>query len=79
MQALVHYMKEQAKQQDIRDRDRAVQEKVQQLQQEMLMHLVFLCLINQTLESKIQDDSLDPSSAEYRTKARELLQNYFTN
>ena len=39
------------------------------------MQLVFLCLINQTLEEKVKEESLDPTSADYHTKARELLQN----
>ena len=68
-------MKEQAKQRDIRERDREVQEKVQQLHQEMLMRLVFLCIIYKELEKAVTKDDLDPTSNEYHSQAREVLQN----
>ena len=73
-QALVYYMREQAKKRDIRERDREVQDRLQQMRQEMLMRLVFLCIVHKNIEIKIAENDLDPTSPEYRETARELLQ-----
>ena len=67
-------MKEQVKQRDIREHDREVQEKIQKLRQEMLMRLVFLCFIHWDIEKQVTEMDLDPSSDDYRRKAREILQ-----
>ena len=73
-QALVHYMKEQAKQRDIRERDREVQNHIEEMRQQMLMRLIFLCIVNKELEKLIEQEEIDPTSSEYREKARALIQ-----
>ena len=67
-------MKEQAKQRDIRERDRELQDRVQEMRQEVLMRSVFLCLIHKDLNQKVGDDITNTDSSEYREMARQILQ-----
>ena len=67
-------MKDQEAKRTAREKDKQLQNKLQQSRQESVMRLVFLALVKVEMQNALKQDKIEAGSDEFRQKARAAIQ-----